>query len=410
MIRRACASKLGQFATQIEKQHILQEILPIYRQLSQDEQDTIRVMCLKSLIPMAKFLSKEENQIHTLGTLLAAGEDKSWRVRHAFAKHFADFADSFGKEITDNNLIQTFITLLNDNEFEVKNAAINNINGCLNNLSTDKICNLLVPTLINSIGDANAQFKAGAAKALCEMASFIGKDLTNQKVCPTLFDLLKDDNPEVKLNVIQGLDRVAHIVGSDLLTPQMMTTLQGLTQDHQWRVKKAVFELIGSLAHIYDLNTYQRHLHDIFMNYLNKQTAAEVRNVGIEQSARLAKLFKEQWVCEVYIPPVTKMYAVARDEKKGYNYRMCCLKSLAAVMPYIGKDEITKFIIPTFVMATKDDIPNVKFCVARIIHEQREFIDANVFSNQLSGALKDMSVDSDKDVAHFANMALNGVK
>ena len=61
-------------------------------------------MCLESLIPMAKHLSKEENQIHTLGTLLAAGEDKSWKVRLAFAKNFAAFADSFGKEITDNNL------------------------------------------------------------------------------------------------------------------------------------------------------------------------------------------------------------------------------------------------------------------------------------------------------------------
>ena len=61
MIRRACASKLGLFATQLEKQHVLQEILPIFRQLSQDEQDAIRVMCLESLIPMAKHLSKEEN-------------------------------------------------------------------------------------------------------------------------------------------------------------------------------------------------------------------------------------------------------------------------------------------------------------------------------------------------------------
>ncbi len=54
---------------------------------------------------MAKYLTKEENQIHTLGTLLAAGEDKSWKVRLAFAKNFAHMADSFGKEITDNNLI-----------------------------------------------------------------------------------------------------------------------------------------------------------------------------------------------------------------------------------------------------------------------------------------------------------------
>ena len=104
-------------------------------------------MCLQSLIRMAAQLSKEENQIHTLGTLLAAGEDKSWKVRLCFAKNFSAFANAFGKEITDNNLIQTFAQLLNDSEVEVKQAAINNITDSLNNLSLEKINNLLLPAL-----------------------------------------------------------------------------------------------------------------------------------------------------------------------------------------------------------------------------------------------------------------------
>ena len=127
---------------------------------------------------MAKYLSKEENQIHTLGTLLAAGEDKSWKVRLAFARNFAQFADSFGKEITDNNLVQTFTLLLSDNENEVKLAAIQNISDCLANLSTGKICDLILPSLQNLYADATAQFKAGTAIALCDMAEVIGKEFT----------------------------------------------------------------------------------------------------------------------------------------------------------------------------------------------------------------------------------------
>lgn len=60
------------------------------------------------MIPMANYLNKEENQVHTLNTLIAAGEDKSWKVRLAFAKNFAELVNAFGKEITDNNLIQNF--------------------------------------------------------------------------------------------------------------------------------------------------------------------------------------------------------------------------------------------------------------------------------------------------------------
>lgn len=110
---------------------------------------------------------------------MAAGEDKSWKVRLAYAKNFAAFADSFGKEITDNNLIQTFILLLNDNEAEVKHAAINNISECLTNLSTEKICSFMLPTLQNAYADGTPQFKAGAAMSLCEMTEIIGKDYTS---------------------------------------------------------------------------------------------------------------------------------------------------------------------------------------------------------------------------------------
>jgi len=108
--------------------------------------------------------------------LLAAGEDKSWKVRLAFARNFSDFANSFGKEITDNNLIQTFTLLLNDSEPEVKLAAINNVQLCLMTLSSEKINNLILPTLQNTYPDANAQFKAGAAQALGGMAKVLGKD------------------------------------------------------------------------------------------------------------------------------------------------------------------------------------------------------------------------------------------
>lgn len=95
-------------------------------------------------------------------------------------------------------------------------------------------------------------------------------------------------------------------------------------------------------------------------------------------------------------------------DKKGYNYRMTCLNSLAAVMPYMGKEDISKHVVPLLLKATKDEIPNVKFCVSSIIMNQRSYIDPNVFNNQLTGPLKEMTTDVDKDVAHFASSALMG--
>ena len=123
---------------------------------------------------MAKSLTKEENQIHTLGTLLAAGEDKSWKVRLAFAKNFSNFASSFGIEITDNNLIQTFTLLLQDNEPEVKLAAIDNISKCLDHISIEKIRTFILPNLTKVYQEGNASFRASVANALVHIANKAG--------------------------------------------------------------------------------------------------------------------------------------------------------------------------------------------------------------------------------------------
>lgn len=62
--------------------------------------------------------------------------------------------------------------------------------------------------------------------------------------------------------------------------------------------------------------------------------------------------------------------------------------------------------MPIFIKACKDDIPNVQFCVARVLNDKRAYIDGNVFSNQITGPLKDMTNSTDKDVVHFAQIAL----
>lgn len=86
---------------------------------------------------------------------------------------------------------------------------------------------------------------------------------------------------------------------------------------------------------------------------------------------------------------------------------MCCLNSLASIMPYIPKDQIINLVVPIFVKATKDDIPNVKFCVSKILIAQKQYIDSNVFASQLVPPLQEMSKDADKDVAYFAQVALS---
>jgi len=155
------------------------------------------------------------------------------------------------------------------------------------------------------------------------MVPIVGKDYTASKIQPILMDLIKDENADVRLNVCSGMIKLAPVLGQDMLNPTFLTTISNMTKDAQWRVRMTVFELIGDLAKTFGKEVFQKNLESIFMSYLTN-TAASVRDMGIQKSKELADKFKGDWIISNFIPKVIENYNV---DKQGYNYRMCSLNS-----------------------------------------------------------------------------------
>ena len=132
-------------------------------------------------------------------------------------------------------------------------------------------------------------------------------------------------------------------------------------------------------------------------------TAAAVRKMGVAKVGVLAERFGEQWIVATLIPKVVECYNV---EQQGYNYRMCALETLSAVMNHLSREMITEMIVPTVVKACGDRVPNVQFCVARIIKAQKGLFDPSIFTAQIVPKLTEMTQEADKDVAYFATLAL----
>lgn len=86
--------------------------------------------------------------------------------------------------------------------------------------------------------------------------------------------------------------------------------------------------------------------------------------MGISKSHDLGEKFGKDWICSVFLKKVEENYNV---EKQGYNYRMCSLNSLRAIMGSISKEQITSSVVPLLLKALKDPVPNVKFTAAKVI-------------------------------------------
>jgi serine/threonine-protein phosphatase 2A regulatory subunit A len=104
-------------------------MIPLYRKLASDDQDSVRLLTIPDLIALAQNLSPEEVKSNLLDSLRASVTDKSWRVRYMVANEFVGLAESVGEAIIREELVGAFVGLLKDNEAEVRTAAASQIPG-----------------------------------------------------------------------------------------------------------------------------------------------------------------------------------------------------------------------------------------------------------------------------------------
>jgi serine/threonine-protein phosphatase 2A regulatory subunit A len=90
MVRRQAANNLAKFVKEVSTPVVIEEMVPLFQYLANDDQDSVRLLTVDVLVSIAESIPKEQQSSH--GVLLTAlrnlFEDKSWRVRYMVADRF----------------------------------------------------------------------------------------------------------------------------------------------------------------------------------------------------------------------------------------------------------------------------------------------------------------------------------
>ena len=359
MVRRAAATFIGHFATVMEKDLMISEFIPVFRQLSQDDMDQVRTLCLDSLITIAKILNKEENRLHTLPIIITEAEDKSWKVRYHFATRFPSIAEALGKEIIENSLVQTFVQLLRDIEPKVKSSALDSLSTILHTFARDKIQNLIFPAVSSIASDpaANASVRKNAAGVVIQMSKLIGREFTSTRLVPIMQELISSDNQEVKLHIISGLTTLGAVVGADILSPGILSSLQALARDSpNWRIREAIITTCCDLVPFVSFEIFERDLQDIFFLFLT-DSVSNVRETGVAYIKKICENAREDWILNKLVSKLSEAFS----SQSGYLYRMTALRSIA--VSSIPTDRVFSLLK----QAAQDPVPNVRLSVCKAI-------------------------------------------
>lgn len=90
MVRRQAATNLSKFVKEMPASIVVEEMIPMFQHLAQDDQDSVRLLTVEVLTAVAEVVPKEQQSSHgvLLTSLRSLIEDKSWRVRYMIADRF----------------------------------------------------------------------------------------------------------------------------------------------------------------------------------------------------------------------------------------------------------------------------------------------------------------------------------
>uniref|UniRef100_A0A8C6TRS5 Protein phosphatase 2, regulatory subunit A, beta a n=1 Tax=Neogobius melanostomus TaxID=47308 RepID=A0A8C6TRS5_9GOBI len=361
MVRRAAASKLGEFAKVLELDYVKSDIISLFTALASDEQDSVRLLAVEACVSIATLLPQEDLETLVMPTLRQAAEDKSWRVRYMVADKFSELQKAVGPEITKNDLVPAFQNLLKDCEAEVRAAAANKV------------------------------------KEFCEN---LPEDNREQIIMTHILPCVKC--PEVRLNIISNLDCVNEVIGIRQLSQSLLPAIVELAEDAKWRVRLAIIEYMPLLAGQLGVEFFDEKLNTLCMAWLIDHVYA-IREAATCNLMKLVEKFGADWAQNTIVP---KVLGMANDP--NYLHRMTTLFCINALSDVCGRDITTKQMLPVVLKMSEDQVANVRFNVAKSLQKIGPVLEKITLQNQVKPVLDKLATDKDMDVKYFAHEALSG--
>lgn len=399
IVRRAVSSNLGNLIRQVENEHIIKELLPVFGDLSKDDQDSVRFLTVDACVALGEKLSKEEAKSEVIPVIRNLLIDHSWRVRYQAADFFCELCKVMNEDMM-KEMVNYFMGLLKDPEAEVRTAAAGKITSFGALVPDTVIINQILPIALELVNDPSQHVRASLASNIMGLAPVLGKDKTLEHLLAVFLRLLKDEVSDVRLNVISKLDAMNKVIGIELLSQSLLPAIVELAEDRQWRVRLAIINYIPLLAKQLGAEFFDDKLGNLCLSWLS-DSVSSIRIAATVNLQRLIEVFGAEWASKHIIPRILNHYS-----NDNFMHRMTTLYSISALSGVVGTAAIETSLLPLVLRMTNDNVPNVRFNVCKTLSALIPYISETNREQRVKPALNQLHEDSDPDVKWYANQAL----
>lgn len=407
MVRKAAFKSLGEFAAQVETKVILSDFVPIIRELSQDDMDSMRLFNADTCAALVKVLSADDIKTHIVPVLETVLDDASWRVRSQLAikmplivKNISDVS------ISERSILPMFAKLLIDREAEVRLASTARLSAvCSVFTGNQALVEHVGPSLETLTNDAEQSVRLSLSQHLVACCNAFPREAAAKLLVPLMQSLSQDESYVVRRNVVSDLHNLSD-VGPNGILSQLVPQLLELAKDPKWRVRLAVIEKTSMLAQSLGQRMFERKLQNLIIVSLSDHVSS-VREKACEQAAKVVAVFGRHWAAERFFPGAFAIY----DTQTNYLHRMTCLLLIQRVAEETtevktGDDSLEVAFFPYLVQAFVDDVANVRLIASQTLIKLLPHLKRETIVERALPALNALKSDNDGDVNYFASVCL----
>jgi serine/threonine-protein phosphatase 2A regulatory subunit A len=330
-------------------------LLPIYREISTSDQDSIRICIADNCISFAKAIGIHQHRLPTiykeqflttiLPILITTADDRSWRVRWKTASKFHEVAQVFTPIVTQSNSSSSGSTGTGNDS--------TNIN---------KSSHLFLADLYQSyerlLQDPEAEVRTSAAFNLGEVARcLISITPTEGITSATLDNMVEDDTNE---NSSKDRDSILHTTLMSLV--QKIPTLADDEAEH---VRAALALVISELSPTLGKQLSLQHLLPSIFLLLRDSTSAEVRLNMISSLGPLKQTLGDlEALHPVLFPAITALASSEGEQGNKWRVRLSVISHMPLLAEQLGPTFFNEQFTNLCVSWLADDISSIREAAA----------------------------------------------
>lgn len=406
MVQTAAFQCLADLSVEVDTKHFLAELLPVLREIAQNDMDHLRIYAIDICAAVADVLTNEEYKAEIVPILTdSLLDDNSWRVRSRLAEKVPGIVKSLNAKnnqaLVESTILPLFATLLADRETEVKLHTTGRLVEVASNVQgSSALVEHLAPALDALSSDTEKNIRLAFAKTLVPLCNAFPRDAAAKLLVPLMQAMANDDEYSVRHSVVTDLQLITDS-GPNGILQQLVPQLLVLAKDPKWRVRMTVISKCALLAQALGQRMFERKLQEILIVSLSDHVSA-IREMACAQSAKIVALFGCPWAAERFFPTAFSIY----DPNTNYLHRMTCLLFIGGVADEkkaTGSCFETTFL-DLICQAFNDEVANVRLMACQTLHKMLDRLDASTIASRITAPLRTLAADTDGDVSYFASV------